>query len=179
MSTFKIQMPKEMFDPAQFMQINEEVNIDPIEVGPDTFIFSDPVRAEISVTNTGGAFLVQGKVSGEATCACARCLEDAQIDIAGTIEGYILIEGQDCDLDDLEGDEYEVLGDDKIVDMMPFIISAIMLDLPRIPLCSDTCKGICPKCGHNLNEGECECTEDEPDVSNNPFAVLKDIRFEN
>ena len=78
MSTFKIQMPKEMFDPAQFMQINEEVNIDPIEVGPDTFIFSDPVRAEISVTNTGGAFLVQGKVSGEATCACARCLEDAR-----------------------------------------------------------------------------------------------------
>lgn len=176
MSELRIQLPKEMFEPSEFMQIEEPVRIDPIESGPDTFTFDEPADVRITITNTGGAFLIQGEVHTVASSACARCLEDAKSDIDGKIEGYVLIEGESNDLDDLEGDEFESLGEDKTVDLMRFITSAIMLDLPRIPLCDEDCKGICPRCGHDLNEGECDCA-DEEDLPNNPFSILKDLEL--
>jgi uncharacterized protein len=43
------------------------------------------------------------------------------------------------------------------------IREAIILELPLKPLCSETCLGLCPMCGTNLNESECECTPDKTD----------------
>ena len=46
---------------------------------------------------------------------------------------------------------------DKTIDLKPAVIANIMLNLPMQVLCSDDCKGLCPKCGHNLNDGDCGC----------------------
>ena len=54
--------------------------------------------------------------------------------------------------------------------------------MPLVPLCDDDCKGICPDCGADLNEGPCSCgeTDDgEEDGAKNPFSVLKNFPFEN
>ncbi|MBS6941064.1 MAG: DUF177 domain-containing protein, partial [Slackia piriformis] len=56
---------------------------------------------------------------------------------------------------------------------------AILVDVPLVPLCADDCKGICPRCGKNLNEGACACVaENEAVGKNNPFAALKGISFD-
>jgi uncharacterized protein len=34
---------------------------------------------------------------------------------------------------------------------------ALLLRAPHFPLCSSECKGLCPQCGRNLNEGPCTC----------------------
>ena len=52
---------------------------------------------------------------------------------------------------------------DMKLDVDEFVYSEVILDLPSKHLCNDDCKGICFKCGKNLNEGECGCNTREVD----------------
>jgi len=52
---------------------------------------------------------------------------------------------------------------DMKLDVDEFVYSEVILDLPSKHLCSEDCKGICFKCGKNLNEGECGCSTKEVD----------------
>jgi uncharacterized protein len=42
--------------------------------------------------------------------------------------------------------------------------------IPAKHLCRESCKGLCPRCGANLNEETCECRQD---LKSSPFAILK------
>lgn len=179
-ASYKIQIPKEMFNPAEFMHVQDSLTIGSIKSGPDTYAFHDPVIFDITITNTGGALLVQGQAQACAYTQCARCLDEAKIDLFGEVEGYVLIDPQSGELDDVEGDEIEVMSEDKTIDIANMITSALILDLPQIPLCDDDCKGICPKCGCNLNTQSCDCkNDDDNDIDkDNPFAVLKNLKLD-
>ncbi len=52
---------------------------------------------------------------------------------------------------------------DMKLDVDEFVYSEVILDLPSKHLCSEDCKGICFKCGKNLNDGECGCSTKEVD----------------
>ena len=64
----------------------------------------------------------------------------------------------------MEGDEFDFLPDNRKIDLVPLIVAALLLEVPLVPLCDDDCKGLCPQCGANLNEGPCGCSRDEADV---------------
>ena len=66
-------------------------------------------------------------------------------------------------------DEYLLDGDEIILDDM--IMDNLRLNLPVRFLCKEECKGVCTKCGKNLNDEECECV---PEEKTSPFDVLKD-----
>ena len=113
---------------------------------------------------------------------CSRCLEEAGFDFTGEIEGYYIIKEDDLPPDEMEADEFDYLPSDKTIDLAPLIQAAILLEVPPMLLCDEDCKGICPTCGTNLNEGECSCPADSASkeyAENNPFAVLKDFDFGN
>lgn len=55
-----------------------------------------------------------------------------------------------------------------------FLRQEIILHFPSIPVHSNSCKGLCPKCGTNLNEKTCDCTKDNSD-SNKQLAILKKL----
>lgn len=176
MEAIRIEIPKEMFSPAETMSIDDSQTIDPITLGPDTVSFESPVSWHVDITNTGQSFLVRGEVRALGLTSCARCLEDASLDIQGEIEGYFITEeAANRQEVDLEEDEYEIIGEDKSIDLAPLIENAILLSLPRIPLCSDGCKGLCPSCGANLNFETCSCTLDDKEYDTSPFSVLKDL----
>mgnify|MGYP000337985405 CR=1 FL=1 len=78
----------------------------------------------------------------------------------------------------MDEDEFDVLPADKVIDLEPLITAALLLEFPLIPLCDEECKGLCPQCGANLNEGPCGCepaADDDDDMPPNPFAALKDF----
>ena len=50
----------------------------------------------------------------------------------------------------------------------------IILMMPLKPLCDETCKGLCPRCGANLNREACTCSTD---TVNSPFAVLAKLKI--
>lgn len=158
-----------------------------LQVGPDDYSFVEPLAWSIDVTNTGSAFLVVGNVRGRGVCECSRCLEDVAFDFDGAIEGYFLFSAGEpaqsaIDEDEeLGADEFDVLPDDHIIDILPLIEAALRVDAPQMPLCKDDCAGLCPSCGKNLNEGDCGCAPDEAlaefERASNPFSVLADLEF--
>lgn len=73
-------------------------------------------------------------------CLCSRCLSNFDIDLKKNFKT-----------------SYPVSKNDVTIDLSQDIREEIMLDFPLKPLCRPDCKGICVKCGGNLNEGRCSC----------------------
>ncbi len=71
----------------------------------------------------------------------------------------------DLDITYLAGDSIDLAG---------LLAEQIQLQIPFQPLCKEDCKGICPHCGTDWNTGRCACTKVRRE---NPFSVLKDIKF--
>lgn len=180
MDSIRIEIPNELFAPAESSHFEGEAQIDVLKAGPDLYSFAEPVNWQVDITNTGDAFLVMGTAEGEAVTSCARCLESVTLPFMGEIEGYFLIDGEESEKpEDMDEDEFEVLGEDNIIDMLPLINAALLLEVPLVPLCDDDCKGICLECGANLNTDECTCeASEEEDLSDNPFAALKGLKFD-
>lgn len=180
MNETSIKIPSELFALAESSHYDGEVEIPLLSAGPDDYTFCDPVRWWVDVTNTGSAFLVSGIAEGRGTCACSRCLEDVTNDFSAEIEGYFLIDAdhqqEDDDEEDFGEDEFDVLPDDHIIDILPLIKAALIIDAPDQPLCKDDCAGLCPQCGANLNDGDCGCAEQIDPT--NPFAVLAGFKFD-
>ena len=180
-SQTQIQIPHELFAPAESLHFEGELSCPILEVGPDSFTFEQPIAWLCDISNVGDALLVRGSAHACAQTCCARCLEPCAFDLEGEIEGYYIISDEHQAPDDLEGDEFEFLSDNQIIDLEPLILAGLRMDVPLQPLCSDDCLGLCPQCGKNLNSGSCACNPDEAkadDFSKNPFSVLKDYHFE-
>lgn len=177
MEPVKLHIPNELLEPAEMQEFSGQVELEMISMNGDEYHFADSCSWQVQITNTGGALLVRGTTKACGTCACARCLEDACEELEGEIEGYFVItpEGED---EDMEGDEFEILPESHDIDIAPLIVQGLMLDAPVLPLCREDCAGLCPSCGANLNEGPCDCVSTDEVSPLNPFAVLKDMRFE-
>ena len=61
------------------------------------------------------------------------------------------------------------------VDLAPLVRDAVLLHLPPAPLCSEDCRGLCTRCGANLNEAECGCEPGPSDPRWAALDVLKDL----
>ena len=180
MDPIRIHIPSELFAPAESSHYEGTLSLPVLKSGPDLYAFDEPLHWAVDITNTGDAFLVGGTVEGVAKTSCARCLDDVSLPLIGEIEGYYPISDDDEAPDDMDEDEFDILPADNTIDLMPLIQAALLLEVPLVPLCSDDCKGICPTCGADLNDGPCACvpqqTNDKP-PDTNPFAALKNYDF--
>lgn len=182
MERLVIEVPAELFAPAESSSFDGVFDMRSFDCGPDAYTCSQPMEYHVLVSNVGGALLVGGTVEGEVTTSCGRCLEDVVIPIKGEVEGYFIIEGEGEAPEDMDEDEFDVLPESHIIDLESLLRAAVLVDLPLVPLCDEECLGICSQCGHNLNEGPCACRASEQDEislgRNNPFAALKGISFD-
>lgn len=71
-------------------------------------------------------------------------------------------------------DEYYVNMKNSELTIDEFLRQEIILHFPTIPVHSNSCKGLCPKCGTNLNEKTCDCSKDQSD-DNKQLAILKKL----
>ena len=94
-------------------------------------------------------YIVEGKVKTVLNLNCDLCLSvfETKLDFDFN-EVYSETPDEDQEIWELS---------DKTIDLKPAVIANIILNLPMQVLCSDDCKGLCPKCGHNLNDGDCGC----------------------
>jgi uncharacterized protein len=61
----------------------------------------------------------------------------------------------------------------KVIDVDPVVREQVLLALPSYPVCQESCKGLCPVCGANLNERDCGCDRHVPDPR---WAGLEKLR---
>lgn len=119
----------------------------------DVPLVKDP-RGTVTVRNTGGGSLM-AEIEGTATvtATCARCLEPVRLEVPFDDAQEFREEGPGLDDEWLQYDQDVIRLDDLITD-------AVLLAMPLKPLCRPDCRGICVKCGADLNVAPCSCTRD-------------------
>lgn len=123
-----------------------------------------PATATLHLAKSGRDVVVRGELSGSAVTSCARCLEDAAVDL--TTEFDVLFRGDRGKQDDDDEDALldVALHDGVVVDVSDPIREYIILSIPITPLCREDCRGLCDQCGQNLNEAPCEHRPDAAGV---------------
>ncbi len=110
-----------------------------------------------SITNLSGNLFLKGTLSFCMTFVCDRCLDGFTKDFLLEIDEVIAKENSD-----FEADEYIPYSGNKVLLVEGIFKLVYQLTLEK-HICKDDCKGLCSKCGCNLNLKSCDCTDDEID----------------
>mgnify|MGYP002674109443 FL=1 len=120
----------------------------------------------IKLRNTGKrTFTLTSEIDLTLMIPCDRCLEDVKYDMNIKVN-------KEIDMNESENDKTESLDEqsyiqDNMLDVEKLIYNEILVNLPMKVLCNENCKGICNRCGANLNSQTCNCdtTELDPRMS--------------
>lgn len=114
-----------------------------------------PLRVTGRLSAAGaGRFYWHGKIAGDLTMPCRRCLTDTKVHVQDESHVIFAEEGSD----ETDDPDVQVLDErSTVIDLRPTVREQWLLNAPRFALCRENCKGICPTCGKDLNEGPCEC----------------------
>ena len=134
--------------------------------------FTEDARVCGKITNSAGYMRLTLKAELPYIGQCARCLDEVRGVFSLDFERTVVTEGMVSEERLEEGvDEYIVLENDKLL-LDDAVKEELLIDFPRKLLCSEDCEGLCPKCGKNLNEGECNCDHTEIDPRMEPLRKL-------
>ena len=128
---------------------------------------TEPVVAEGMVRNTAGVLVMTGLITTTIHGVCDRCASDFDRDVEIPIDVVLVTELSNEDSEDewvfpLEGDS---------ADLEDSIRTVFVLNLDSKLLCKPDCKGLCCRCGKNLNHESCSCQKElDP-----RFAALKQL----
>ena len=127
--------------------------------------FVKPVKVSGLVGNFTGIVRLQAKACVEMVTECDRCACELKKQMTVPVE-HILV----THLNDEENVEFILIEKMRFA-LDPLVMEDIFLSLPAKILCNNDCKGICPKCGANLNDGQCSC----PKSTDPRLDVLKQL----
>ena len=133
--------------------------------------FDTPLHVEGTITNTSGYIRMSLTLSVLYTASCARCLEDVSGSFSFNVERTVVTAKMAEDLSEDRIDELVVV-EDGFLSLDELLTECLELSLPFRFLCKDDCKGLCQKCGKNLNEGPCNCETKEIDPRLEPLRRL-------
>ena len=111
-------------------------------------------KARGNVSNSAGVLKLTANVDAVCLCACARCLKEFQMPLNLDISVFLTE-----NIEDEEASDYYIIKNEQI-DLDKIITSEILLNLDERLLCRDDCRGLCHKCGIDLNESSCSCKKE-------------------
>lgn len=115
------------------------------------------VTGRLSAAGTG-RYYFSGRLSGESQQECRRCLTPVTAPVQAEVHVLFATPGGE---DDDDPDVYPVGGaQGDVIDLRPAVREQWLLEVPPFVQCRPDCKGLCPKCGADLNSGACSCASD-------------------
>ena len=166
-----------LFSPAQEAAADRHNRGGGASTTGEAFRVVSPVTLSFDVDRQEpGRYRVAGHLTGELELTCSRCLEPFTLPLAADFDLRYVPRAdnagdgeQEVEEDDLSTAFY----DNDEIDLSQLIMEQFQLALPMKPLCTDACKGLCPRCGTNLNTGACDCNQQWEDPR---FAALKAMK---
>jgi len=152
--------------PGASVSFSDSVDLRDLRYG-NSFPVTDPVEASGTVRNTAGVLMMTGTIRTTLHGVCDRCAADFTSDVEFPIDVVLVTELSNEENDDewvfpLEGDS---------ADLEDIIRTVFVLNLDSKLLCKPDCKGLCCRCGKNLNHESCSCQKElDP-----RFAALKQL----
>ena len=179
----------------QLDQLNQKELLLEFEEKPETFpVLADmikqreydflvPIKTRLRVYQVSDIIEVEGSLETRIRLLCSRCLQAYETRLAARFDltytqsvseetqafdhhKEIELKAQDLGLILFNGEE---------IDLTEGIQEQAVLALPIQPLCRQHCKGLCSKCGADLNEGDCSC---DRRLQNSQFAALKNLKLD-
>ena len=151
------------------------IALDTLNLETDELRVKTDIEVSGEISKNAAKTDVSGNVAFAAEIDCTRCLTPIEKQIVFSFdvtfvprEALIVSEDKELGADDLDVD---ALNGDEL-DMKEIVREQILLTLPEKILCKEDCKGLCEKCGSDLNLIDCSCRDDEIDPR---WAALKNL----
>lgn len=138
------------------------------------------VAAEVFLRREGTTVLAEGSLHTVVVYTCDRCLAEYEAELAAefsvdfeySLPGGRL--GSECEEHLCDANEMDVAFLDKPeIDISELLSEQVYLSVPARKICRESCLGLCPRCGVNLNLSSCTC---QPDDDRSPFGVLARLK---
>jgi uncharacterized protein len=124
--------------PMNFESVTPAADFD---FGADGPRYEDGIRITGNVTIVDDQVITQVKLKGREIAACSRCLEDVERPLDKDL--FLAFE----------------LTKERTIDLLPYLREEMLLEQPIQVLCRPNCKGLCARCGANLNKRPCGCAK--------------------
>lgn len=167
-----------IFNVAQLLKsavgtsLTEEIDEEQVQLDNDLQVIG-PVTGHIRMRRTNQCILVDGWVDLTLKLTCTRCLTEFEQPIHVPFEERFyptidVITGLPVPRSD-EDDVFYIDAHHQL-DLTEAIRQNILVNIPMATLCKEDCAGLCAQCGHNLNEGPCDC---QPEVEDERLSILR------
>jgi uncharacterized protein len=142
------QLLKESIGSSRSYHIEEKVGTDDI----------DSVSSDVILIHTNRGIIIKGKITASVKIVCSRCLKPIDCVVKYDFEEEALPNVPAPEGLSSAG-QYDnlIIDEDHTLDISEAIRQYVLLAVPAKPLCRSDCAGICPTCGHDLNEELCQC----------------------
>ena len=156
----------EILKPTQF---EVQVKALELEIGFNFNARVEPLLLALEVTPIGSAHRVEGSFEYRAQMPCSRCLEAVSLrGRAEFMQEFRPLQRDRTSKGEIEvtpEDDFLVYYEDDALEAEDLVRQQLYLELPEKPLCDVACKGLCPRCGADLNPSPCGCGPEGEDAA--------------
>lgn len=122
-----------------------------LEITPEEMALIGGVRLDGRISNVGDVLLLKARLSGRVRRTCGRCLKEFTADA----EAEVVEKFYPAGAENIENDAF--VYDSDVIEITEPLREGLLLAEPMQALCKPDCRGLCPVCGADLNEGDCGC----------------------
>jgi uncharacterized protein len=142
--------------------------------------FPAPLKVHLRAQRVGELVEVEGEVETRIRLSCSRCLKGFEMPLATRFALTFSRELPEVSAEPGE-EEVEISAEEmgiilfhgEEIDLRDAVQEQVVMALPLRPLCDEGCRGLCPQCGADLNQGDCGCA---PPPFRSKFDALKDFK---
>jgi uncharacterized protein len=164
--------------PKEGLEISKNFELFHDEIVEEDAVFLLPLHADITVNKVGEEVYVKGKIKTLISFVCSRCLVPYEFPVDSPFDLVYYSEELEVAREELSSDDLDTsFYFSRQIDLKEVVLEQLNLTFPIKPLCSETCQGICPVCGININSGDCSCVTKDSDSRLEKLKIfLKDKR---
>ncbi len=157
--------------PDSVLPFETSLDLSDLKFG-SSYPVSEPVQAVGSVRNVAGVLVLTAEIRTVLHGTCDRCATDFDREVSYNVEAVLTRELENED----EADEWTFLLENDHADLDDILTTAFVLNMDSKLLCKPDCKGLCFRCGRNLNDGTCDCRPESDPRLAVLGQLLKDMK---
>ena len=143
------------------------------EEQPSVIRALEPLAGSVRLMRTQHSVFVRGRLESRLEIECSRCLDPAELGVRFEVEAEYFPEVDihtGAGLPKPDDDLAFTIDPNHELDLTEAVRQHLLLEMPMHVICKETCKGLCARCGADLNDGACECPSE---VEDERLSVLK------
>ncbi|MEW6523456.1 MAG: DUF177 domain-containing protein [Bacillota bacterium] len=163
----KVNIVSLLDDPVQSLAVDGQISLERLEEAGGWVEFATPVAVHARLSSTGRGILAEGQASAVARLECSRCLASYELPVGALFAVEFRKEAGASPGKESTATEVEIQPlTGNYVELADTVRQSLILALPMKPLCQENCRGLCPECGVDLNQGRCRCpSQGDPRLS--------------